>query len=648
RLGPGQRAALIKGGRNAAAQSAAATDKLRERFVTLGFEPETLERLRAYLRREAPLWINFSPARNGLLTSEVYQPRGHGNASWAQPQGTPSEMGVIYGWANAQKSPGGYLTYGHAALTLENHVRARVTLVPRHIAGQFDAVGTLHALDHVLLAMSDVALRQYEAASRGDKMARPTTDGVETSQEILETHVHGPLGIAQDVRKVTALGGHRYSADELRGLTRFAARNGKPLRWRGLMGLTTARRAQEVSRLTAANCDVALWLGGQGPKDPVVLQPGKLSDGGTYRYELHEDDIKGQRRLVDTLGRRGFEIVGYDVDAPSNQAGQASERAVRLLVRQNSANPGPHGYAVYRTQALRDRLDFLERGGYEVCAYQATRADGSPTAEHLLIARHGDRRFEHELVIVPAGIEVERLRNHVAARAVEGWRVGGGCTVDGNVHLVFKRAVAASPEEDRATNAEATPWPYHNDTTMLGDELQDLPASLLFTTEDGYAFDVDELVDLIEEKGVMRNPWTGKDLSEADIGSLVLHPSGAGVRVSALVGENDAMKARLSAATGAMLQDLATVLLSEPTTGAMASSTGAVAGFSEYVKGLPRSEQVALAGARFQLRDTHGNAFAISVLGAIAGLQSQAGCSRATGRYLQTMAEQILEGTRQG
>ena len=71
---------------------------------------------------------------------------------------------------------------------------------------------------------------------------------------------------------------------------------------------------------------------------------------------------------------------------------------------------------------------------------------------------------------------------------------------------------------------------YVNTETMYGDAVSDISRENFWASEDGYAWDMDELAQAITtNKGVMRNPLSKVMFTTADVRNIVQHPLGKGL-----------------------------------------------------------------------------------------------------------------------
>jgi hypothetical protein len=76
---------------------------------------------------------------------------------------------------------------------------------------------------------------------------------------------------------------------------------------------------------------------------------------------------------------------------------------------------------------------------------------------------------------------------------------------------------------------------YHNSSSMLGDEISEIPRQEFWVCEGGYAWSMEELSMAISSNGgVMRNPLSREMFSTADIAEIISHPRGAKLQAMAV------------------------------------------------------------------------------------------------------------------
>ena len=144
------------------------------------------------------------------------------------------------------------------------------------------------------------------------------------------------------------------------------------------------------------------------------------------------------------------------------------------------------------------------------------------------------------------------------------------------------------------------------DTTMFGDLVSDIPRENFYVTDDGYAWDVDELVQSIRSNGgVMRNPISKQLFTANDIRAIVQHPLGKDL--AALEIEQKKLKLGVRPKTIEQLDKLQAVLMEDQTADSV-PSRHAVDAFMAYLATLPMAEQTSLEKLRVPAFDSHTGA----------------------------------------
>jgi len=181
---------------------------------------------------------------------------------------------------------------------------------------------------------------------------------------------------------------------------------------------------------------------------------------------------------------------------------------------------------------------------------------------------------------------------------------------------------------------------YVNDETMYGENIRDIPRSKFFTTEDGYAWDLEELVKAIEVNGgVMRNPLSRQMFTEADIRAIVRHPLGK--YLAALSLEQSNLVRGVREATIRQLETLSQTLLSDENTDQIVSRH-AIDSFVAYIATLPEVEQKTLDTLRVPATDSHtGQAYDLSIREAVQDAQGNRVCHHKTGDFLRQAARHL-------
>ena len=171
---------------------------------------------------------------------------------------------------------------------------------------------------------------------------------------------------------------------------------------------------------------------------------------------------------------------------------------------------------------------------------------------------------------------------------------------------------------------------YVNDETMLGDRIEDIPRDSFFVSEDGYAWEMNELVQAITVNGgVMRNPLSRKMFSPYDVALIVQHPIGKSL--AALQIEQHELAKGVRSTTVDQMHKLAKILLEDQ--GAdQVPSRHAMDEFFAYLATLPDSEQKALDKLRVPAKDSHtGQAYDASIGESLRDAKGQRTCTHKTG-----------------
>ena len=181
---------------------------------------------------------------------------------------------------------------------------------------------------------------------------------------------------------------------------------------------------------------------------------------------------------------------------------------------------------------------------------------------------------------------------------------------------------------------------YVNTETMYGDAVSDIPREKFFASEDGYAWDMDELANAItSNKGVMRNPLSKVMFTPADVRNIVQHPLGE--RLAALQMDQRNLKRGLRPTTIDELARLAKVLLEDMTVDQV-PSRHAIDEFAAYVATLPRTEQQAIDSLKVPARDSHtGSEYDCTIGEAVRDAQGNRVCTHKTGDFLQQAAKYL-------
>lgn len=174
---------------------------------------------------------------------------------------------------------------------------------------------------------------------------------------------------------------------------------------------------------------------------------------------------------------------------------------------------------------------------------------------------------------------------------------------------------------------------YVNDETMSFDAISDIPRTNFWTSEDGYAWDMEELAAAVRSgNGVMRNPLSKQMFSRTDIRAIIQHPLGKGLQ--ALQVEQEKLKHGVRPQTISELEGLAKVLLADMTEDGKPGRV-AVEAFASYLETLPRPEQKAIDGLKVPAKDSYtGMAFDTTIGEAVADMLGNRVCLHKTGDFL--------------
>lgn len=171
---------------------------------------------------------------------------------------------------------------------------------------------------------------------------------------------------------------------------------------------------------------------------------------------------------------------------------------------------------------------------------------------------------------------------------------------------------------------------YVNDETMLGDSIGEISRESFFASEDGYAWDMDELAQAITSNGgIMRNPLSRQMFSREDIRFIVNHP--AGTSLAAMQIEQSKLKQGVRPQTIDEMQKLAKVLLDDQSADQIPTRQ-AVDHWFAYIATLPQAEQKAINNLRVPAKDSHtGQAFDGSIGESLRDAQANRTCFHKTG-----------------
>lgn len=181
---------------------------------------------------------------------------------------------------------------------------------------------------------------------------------------------------------------------------------------------------------------------------------------------------------------------------------------------------------------------------------------------------------------------------------------------------------------------------YVNDETMYGDQIIDIPRDHFLVTDDGYAWDMEELQQAItSNKGVMRNPLSKQMFTTNDIRAIVQHP--LGIALQALQIEQGKLSQGVRPKTIEEMEKMAKILLADMSEDQM-TSRHAVDEFMAFVATLPETEIKALEGLRVPAKDSHtGQGFDCSVLEAVKDAQGNRVCIHKTADFIAQAAQYL-------
>jgi hypothetical protein len=450
RLGPQQRVAVRTLARRAFRKAAAAAPQLRTRLLAHGLGPDDVEHLLRYLRRRAPIWMQFGPReRNGLLRATRYVPRPEkrdemerARFAGAYHRTGPREERPKYAFLNAQRSLVGFAAYGGAALVLRDGVRARVTLTARRDHNGARFVGTLHCLDHVLMRLDDAELLQMAAASRGDKSRRPLR--VREYEEprggdFIEMHIHGPVALPEDARKVVMSRAEGAGAPEdWRAMSSFLAHHHLPLRWRGHVASRPEMAAADRARLAAMGLLARAWVRDPGGScEQLFFQPRAHTPVPGLHYEPVHAPLAEGATLVAALGRAGTRVLGMHI-------------ADGQLIAMTQSHPAaaPCIAELWHTISLDETLLTLQTSGWSVSAYTRHALACNVASEYYLAAEYTPEQPVEYLHVTCTSTSrgghtvALAVQNRLAELALAGWELCGlmpDRAADGTTMLVKRR-----------------------------------------------------------------------------------------------------------------------------------------------------------------------------------------------------------------
>ena len=145
---------------------------------------------------------------------------------------------------------------------------------------------------------------------------------------------------------------------------------------------------------------------------------------------------------------------------------------------------------------------------------------------------------------------------------------------------------------------------YVNDETMYGDKVPDIPRKRFWVSEDGYAWDMEELARAIDSNhGIMRNPLSKHMFVPSDVRAIVMHPLGK--RLAALGVSQRELRQGVRPGTIDKLARLSETLLKDNEMTLFVPSRRGTEAFLAYVATLPLKEQDAIHELWVPAVDSH-------------------------------------------
>ena len=175
---------------------------------------------------------------------------------------------------------------------------------------------------------------------------------------------------------------------------------------------------------------------------------------------------------------------------------------------------------------------------------------------------------------------------------------------------------------------------YVNDETFVSfDPISEIPRENFWASEDGYAWDMEELTGAIESgKGVMRNPLNKQMFSRADIRAILQHPLGKKLQILRV--EQSMLKQGVRRRTIDEIDTLAKVLLADMSEDGKPSHLAAEI-FVSYLETLPRDEQIAIDNLKVPAKDSHtGLPFDSTIGETVKDIQGNRLCNHKAGDFL--------------
>ena len=166
---------------------------------------------------------------------------------------------------------------------------------------------------------------------------------------------------------------------------------------------------------------------------------------------------------------------------------------------------------------------------------------------------------------------------------------------------------------------------YANDETMLSNRFEDVAPANFFVSEDNHAWDMAELTNCLAlNGGVLRNPLTKVNFTEADVRAILAHPLGGRLRLQQE--EQGRMRQGVRPETVTRVADVGRIMLEDQTLD-MAPSRQAIDEFLAYVALLPPAEQETVRLLKIPARDSmNGREFDSTIGEAVQDAKSNVTC----------------------
>jgi hypothetical protein len=183
---------------------------------------------------------------------------------------------------------------------------------------------------------------------------------------------------------------------------------------------------------------------------------------------------------------------------------------------------------------------------------------------------------------------------------------------------------------------------YINSITMYGDDVSDIPRANFWASEDGHAWDMEELAAaLASNGGVMRNPLSRQMFTADDVRAIIAHPQGN--RLAAMQVAQDELSKGVRPRTIDQLDQLSAALLTDQSDDQL-SSRCALDSFLRYSVTLPPAEQRALDELRVPAVDSHtGIPFDCSIGEAVRDAQANRICLHKAGDLIRQAARHLRQ-----